>query len=241
MQDTEKAKVLQSIASVIQALPPAEEIPPVEVRPPDTPLATHVLTSTQAIVSPVVAKLFEALQSAGRLPEEARAMAVQQLETLTGVARGLTRVSDSLLALDDSPDVQAAMNTMDAARADARVVKLRDALLSGIRSTVELWSTDAMVSDVRWSSYCERERGANSRVAMKALITPHTGAQRLVQGDYGSPFGRDAHLASCPTAAGTRVLGRTEAAHSGVAVANNDAHHPTQSTRARPGDVQARA
>lgn len=31
-QDTEKMKVLQSIASVIQALPPEEEIPPVEVR-----------------------------------------------------------------------------------------------------------------------------------------------------------------------------------------------------------------
>ena len=29
--DTEKAKVLQSIASVIQALPPEEEIPPIEV------------------------------------------------------------------------------------------------------------------------------------------------------------------------------------------------------------------
>lgn len=29
--DTESAKVLQSIASVIQALPPDEEIPPVEV------------------------------------------------------------------------------------------------------------------------------------------------------------------------------------------------------------------
>jgi hypothetical protein len=30
-QDTEKSKVLQSIASVILALPPEEEIPPVEV------------------------------------------------------------------------------------------------------------------------------------------------------------------------------------------------------------------
>ena len=30
-QDMEKGKVLQSIASVIQALPPAEEIPPIEV------------------------------------------------------------------------------------------------------------------------------------------------------------------------------------------------------------------
>ncbi|KAI0772392.1 ARM repeat-containing protein [Trametes elegans] len=128
--DTEKAKVLQSIASVIQALPPAEEIPPVE-----------------AIVSPVVAKLFEVLQSAGQLPEEARAMAVQQIETLTGVARGLTRVTDSLLALDDSPDVQAALDEMNRAREDPRVLKLREAILSAIRSTVELWSTDALVSD----------------------------------------------------------------------------------------------
>jgi hypothetical protein len=32
VQDTEKAKVLQSISSVIQALPPEEEIAPVEVR-----------------------------------------------------------------------------------------------------------------------------------------------------------------------------------------------------------------
>jgi hypothetical protein len=31
VQDTEKAKVLQSISSVIQALPPEEEIAPVEV------------------------------------------------------------------------------------------------------------------------------------------------------------------------------------------------------------------
>jgi hypothetical protein len=46
VQDTEKAKVLQSIASVIQALPPEEEIGPVEV-----------------IAQPVVARLFQALQS----------------------------------------------------------------------------------------------------------------------------------------------------------------------------------
>ena len=75
-------------------------------------------------------------------------MAVQQLETLTGVARGLTRVTDSLLAQDDSPDVQAAMREMEQARADPRVAKLREALLSGIRSAVELWATDATVSDV---------------------------------------------------------------------------------------------
>ena len=49
-QDTEKSKVLQSIASVIQALPPEEEIPPV-----------------LAIVSPVVEKLEQALRSSSRV------------------------------------------------------------------------------------------------------------------------------------------------------------------------------
>ncbi|KAI0714221.1 ARM repeat-containing protein [Cerioporus squamosus] len=129
--DTEKAKVLQSIASVIQALPPSEGIPAVE-----------------AIVSPVVAKLFEALQSANQLPEEARAMAVLQLATLSGVAKGLTRATDTILALDESPELQQAMDDMSRARADPRAVKLREAILSGVRTTVELWSTDATVSDV---------------------------------------------------------------------------------------------
>lgn len=49
-QDTEKSKVLQSIASVIQALPPEEEIPPV-----------------LAIVCTVVEKLEQALQSSSRV------------------------------------------------------------------------------------------------------------------------------------------------------------------------------
>lgn len=49
-QDTEKSKVLQSISSVIQALPPEEEIPPV-----------------LAIVSPVVEKLEHALRSSSRV------------------------------------------------------------------------------------------------------------------------------------------------------------------------------
>ena len=49
-QDTEKSKVLQSIASVIQALPPEEGIPPV-----------------LAIVSPVVEKLEQALLSSSQV------------------------------------------------------------------------------------------------------------------------------------------------------------------------------
>lgn len=128
--DIEKSKVLQSIASVIQALPAEEEIPPVE-----------------AIISPVIAKLYEALQSSSYLPDEARAIAVQQLQTLTGVARGLTRTNDTLLIFEDSPDVKLESEQMKRAREDPRVVRLRDAILDCIRKCIELWSTDASVSN----------------------------------------------------------------------------------------------
>ncbi|KZT19856.1 ARM repeat-containing protein [Neolentinus lepideus HHB14362 ss-1] len=128
--DTEKAKVLQSIASVIQALSPEEEIPLIET-----------------IASPVVSKLVEALQSSARLPEEARALAIQQLQTLTGVAKGLTRTTDGLVSLDDSEEEREALERMNRAREDPRMVKLREDLLNAIRGTVEIMSTDASVSD----------------------------------------------------------------------------------------------
>ncbi|KAI0341153.1 ARM repeat-containing protein [Trametopsis cervina] len=127
--DTEKGKVLQSIASVIQALPAEEEISPVE-----------------AIINPVVAKLYQALQSSAQLPDEARALAYQQLQIITGVARGLTRTNDSLLVFDDSSDVREESERMKRARADPRTVQLRESILDTIRKTVELWSTDATIS-----------------------------------------------------------------------------------------------
>ncbi|KAI0056845.1 hypothetical protein BV25DRAFT_1995352 [Artomyces pyxidatus] len=126
--DTEKAKVLQSIASVIQALPPMEEIPPVE-----------------AIVAPVIARLVQALQSSAQLPEDARVIAIQQLQTLSGVAKGLTRATD-IAGLDDAPAIEEA-ERMQRAREDGRMVRLREDMLGAIRASVELWSTDAGVSD----------------------------------------------------------------------------------------------
>ncbi|KAH9942102.1 ARM repeat-containing protein, partial [Amylocystis lapponica] len=128
--DTEKSKILQSIASVIQALPPIEEIPPIE-----------------ALLNPVVARLFEALQLSSRLPDEARAMAIQQLETITGVAKGLTRITESLLIFDDSPAVKQEVQQMNNARGDPRMLKLRENIINAVRNVVELWSTDATVSD----------------------------------------------------------------------------------------------
>ncbi|KAG1850774.1 hypothetical protein C8R48DRAFT_778120 [Suillus tomentosus] len=63
--DTEKSKVLQSIASVIQALPPEEEIPPI-----------------QAIVIPVIEKLAQALHGPSQLVDETCFIIISQLQTL---------------------------------------------------------------------------------------------------------------------------------------------------------------
>ncbi|KAF8498083.1 ARM repeat-containing protein [Russula emetica] len=128
VQDTEKAKVLQSIASVIQALPPEEEIGPIE-----------------AVAQPVVARLFQALQSSSLLPEDARALATQQLQTLSGVAKGLTRTTDAA-GFETSPAADE-VERMQHARDDIRMVQLRDHILHAIQGAVELWSADAGISE----------------------------------------------------------------------------------------------
>ncbi|KAF8147686.1 armadillo-type protein [Crassisporium funariophilum] len=128
--DSEKSKVLQSIASVIQAMPPLDEIPAIE-----------------AIINPNVQKLFDALQSASTLPDEARASTILHLETLSGIAKGLTRTLEGLVVLEDEPDpdVQAEAETIRVAREDPRAVKLREGIFAAIQGVVELWSVDAGV------------------------------------------------------------------------------------------------
>lgn len=85
-----------------------------------------------------------------QLPDEARAVAIQQLETIAGVAKGLTHTTDSLLIFDDSPPVQEMHRQIKQARDDPRSVELRKAILDAVRRTIELWSTDASVSDVSY-------------------------------------------------------------------------------------------
>ncbi|KAF9443602.1 ARM repeat-containing protein [Macrolepiota fuliginosa MF-IS2] len=123
--DSEKGKVLQSIASVVQALPPEQEIPPLE-----------------AIVNPIVQKLAEALQSAASLPDEARALAILQLEILSGVAKGLTHTTEGLIEGELEPTE---LEKINVARGDVRMAKLREAVFGVVRSVVEIWSADAGV------------------------------------------------------------------------------------------------
>lgn len=77
--------MLQSIASVIQALPPEEEIPPVLVSTLAISSAVSVVdVLLKAIVNPIVQKLAEALQSAST---------VRSMLTLSSLGMLTTRYS----------------------------------------------------------------------------------------------------------------------------------------------------
>ena len=82
-----------------------------------------------------------------QLPEEARALAVQQLQTLTGCAKGLTRTSDILFTYDDS-ETAGELEKLQRARDDVRMIRLREGIIQGIQGVMFQWSTDAMTADV---------------------------------------------------------------------------------------------
>ncbi|KAF8962197.1 armadillo-type protein [Flammula alnicola] len=130
--DSEKSKVLQSIASVIQAMPPNEEIPAIE-----------------AIVNPIVQNSMTPFKQPPQyLPDEARTSIILHLETLSGVAKGLTRTVEGMNVLEDESDLdaQSEAETLKLARADPRATKLRENIFTAIRGVVEVWSMDAAVS-----------------------------------------------------------------------------------------------
>jgi hypothetical protein len=81
--------------------------------------------------------------------DETRILVIQQLQTLTGVAKGLTRANDNMFSLEASPELTTEEEKMNRARGDPRVAKLRDLILDALRRTVDVWSADASVSDVR--------------------------------------------------------------------------------------------
>jgi hypothetical protein len=82
------------------------------------------------------------------LPEEARALAVQQLRSLTAIAKGLAPSDDfeaELAAADEDNEdgsPSAAQLSLDQARADHRIVHLRQRILEAITGVAHGWGTD---------------------------------------------------------------------------------------------------
>lgn len=157
IEPEEKAKVLEAVISVVQALPPAEAVAPVLVRrcPPSDRNAfdpdrrtSDIFLDSQSITSPIVEKLFEALSGAAQLPEEARALAIQQLQSLTAIAKGLSPSDDFEADLDDAEEDPRRASTTQA-RNDMRMVHLRQRLLEAINEVARGWGTDVEVAAVR--------------------------------------------------------------------------------------------
>jgi len=95
-----------------------------------------------------VQKIFDALQNATTLSEEARASTILHLE-MSGIAKGLTRTLEGLSVLEDESnlDVQVEAEKIRLARDDPRATKLREAIFTVVRGVVELWSVDAGVGN----------------------------------------------------------------------------------------------
>ncbi|TRM56832.1 hypothetical protein BD626DRAFT_517577 [Schizophyllum amplum] len=126
--DAEKGKVLQSVASVIQAVDPVEGIAPVE-----------------ALVSPLVSRAMSARED---LRDHSPTMSSLRLDILVGVARGLQRPSQPLEdAWTEGEGGRLAQEAarMAQAREDPRAASLRDGLGALMRHCTEAWGQDVGV------------------------------------------------------------------------------------------------
>jgi hypothetical protein len=79
-------------------------------------------------------------------------IAIQQLDTLTGVAKGLTRLAEGILIFSEQDEEQdGQLDVINRAREDLRMIKLRDSIFGALRGVVDLWSTDVEVAAVSLS------------------------------------------------------------------------------------------
>ncbi|GAA5959566.1 hypothetical protein JCM8115_003751 [Rhodotorula mucilaginosa] len=127
--DAELAKVLQSVASVVQALPENEIVEP-------------LLT----LASPIVDKLAAATREAHQNQELAREECLQQLSYLSGLTRGLADPEADVIDLDTSLDETSFVReSAQRILSDPRIVDLRQRLAAGIEGIAQTWPGDAEI------------------------------------------------------------------------------------------------
>ncbi|KAL8292471.1 hypothetical protein RQP46_001083 [Phenoliferia psychrophenolica] len=129
VEDTELVKVLEAVASVVQALP-------------DDRIVEPLLTLT----NPIVGKLQTSIDMFSQLPVEARDMCLQQLGWITACAKGLSDPEDELFDLDTSLDESGLQRDASAnVQSDPRVAEMRTRLAHAIQGIARVWASDVEI------------------------------------------------------------------------------------------------
>ncbi|KAK4704197.1 importin-13, partial [Phenoliferia sp. Uapishka_3] len=150
VEDAELVKVLEAVASVVQALP-------------DDKIVEPLLTLT----NPIVGKFHSSIDMFGQvgasqtsyfrsliadllhlqLPTEARDLCLQQLGWITACAKGLSDPDDDLFDLDTSIDDSVAQRESSAVvQSDPRVAEMRTRLAHAVQGVARTWAGDIEVA-----------------------------------------------------------------------------------------------
>lgn len=115
---------------------------------------------------------------------------------------------------------------MQRARDDIRMVQLREHMLRAIQGAVELWSTDAGISEV-----CLAVSRGLGFPCFGVMISCETmiGSQRPLQVGHGPLDGRHATLVTAGTSARARMRRGATPANRRLACAREHAHHTAKS------------
>ncbi|GAA5900459.1 hypothetical protein JCM5296_001552 [Sporobolomyces johnsonii] len=129
VDDSELVKVLESVASVVQALPEEQVVEP-------------LLT----LANPLVSKLSSAVQGQAQSPEESRELCLQQLSYLTALSKGLSNPESDLVDLDASfDDSQLVKDTAGRVLQDPRIAEMRNRLGHAVEGAARVWAGDVEV------------------------------------------------------------------------------------------------
>ncbi|GAA6053966.1 hypothetical protein JCM3770_004645 [Rhodotorula araucariae] len=129
IEDDELAKVLESAASVVQALPEGDVVEPLLV-----------------IANPIIAKLASAVQAAAQSVDNARNLTLQQLSYLAALSRGLSDPEDDLVDLDASVDDSTLIrDSATRLLAHPSIADMRARLGAAVEGAARAWASDMEV------------------------------------------------------------------------------------------------
>ncbi|GAA5940498.1 uncharacterized protein JCM15063_002352 [Sporobolomyces koalae] len=148
VEETELAKVLESVASVVQALEPEQIVEPILVSHLGTGARLTTMADivpSQTLTNPIISKLEVTLQGRNSPDEDLKQTCITQLVYLTSLTKGLSTPEPEVLDLDVSFDDTIIRENATRVMDDARIKDLRTRLGTAIEGTAKYWASDLEV------------------------------------------------------------------------------------------------